>query len=112
MSMKIKLASDEIKRELPFTEASVDHALISVSNLMSTLVQARLDTGVPAATGQAAIRRLAKAQMALVDASSDVLRVHGELKKIGREHAGYDHHECPPVAHTSTREEAKLSIVA
>ena len=111
MSMKIKLAADQIKNELPIAEASVDQALISISDLMSTLVNARLDTGVPAATGQAAIRRLAKAQMALVDASSDVLRVHGELKKIGREYAGYDHHECPPAAHAG-KQEAKLSIVA
>ena len=76
MSMKIKLASDQIKSELPHTEASVDEALVSVANLMSTLVQARLDPGDPAAPGQVAIRRLPKAQMALVEASSDVLRVH------------------------------------
>lgn len=110
MSMKIKLASAQIQRELPQTEASVDQALISVSDLMSTLVQARLDAGVPAATGQVAIRRLAKAQMALVDASSDVLRVHGEMKKIGQEYAGWDTHECPELA--VAKEEAKLSIVA
>jgi len=112
MSMRIKLASEQIKRDLPQAEASVDQALISVSDLMSTLVQARLDAGVPAATGQVAIRRLAKAQMALVDASSDVLRVHGEMIKVGREYAGYDHHECPPAAHTRVKEESKLSIVA
>ncbi|GAB5486498.1 MAG: hypothetical protein Pars2KO_00680 [Parasphingorhabdus sp.] len=110
MSMKIKLASDQIKRDLPQTEASVDEALISVSELMSTLVQARLSAGVPASTGQVAIRRLAKAQMALVDASSDVLRVHGELKKIGREHGFGDIHECPEQA--SVKEEVSLSIVA
>ncbi|MEP2988210.1 MAG: hypothetical protein ABJN65_08155 [Parasphingorhabdus sp.] len=110
MSMKMKLASDQIKRDLPQTEASVDEALISVSELMSTLVQARLSAGVPASTGQVAIRRLAKAQMALVDASTDVLRVHGELKKIGKEYAGWDTHECPELA--VAKGDAKLSIVA
>lgn len=110
MSMKIKLAADQIQHELPQTEASVDQALISISDLMSTLVQARLDTGVPAATGQVAIRRLAKAQMALVDASTDMMRVHGELKKVGREHAGYGDRECPELA--SAKVETKLSIVA
>jgi hypothetical protein len=85
MSYQIRIASDQIKHEVPNTEASIDHALVSVSTLMATLVQARMDTGVPAATGQVAVRRLAKAQMALIEASSDVLRVHGELKKVGQE---------------------------
>lgn len=97
MSYQIRIATDQIKRDVPLTEASIDQALISVSSLMVTLVQARLDTGVPAATGQTAVRRLARAQMALVEASSDVLRVHGELKKVGQEFAGMDLHEqCPP----------------
>ena len=97
MSYQIKIASDQIKQDVPLTEASIDEALISVSNLMSTLIRARLDTGVPAATAQGAVRRLAKAQMALVEVSSDVLRVHGELLKVGQEYAGMDVHEnCPP----------------
>jgi len=97
MSYQIRIASDQIKQDVPQTEASIDKALISVSSLMATLVQARIDTGVPAATGQIAVRRLARAQMALVEASSDVLRVHGELKKVGQEFAGLDVHEtCPP----------------
>ena len=97
MSYQIRIASDQIKQEVPLAEASIDQALISVSTLMATLLQARLDTGVPAGTGQVAVRRLAKAQTALVEASSDVLRVHGELKKVGQEHAGMDiHEECPP----------------
>lgn len=111
MSYQIKIASDQIKQDVPLTEASIDEALISVSNLMSTLIQARLDTGVPAATGQGAVRRLAKAQMALVEASSDVLRVHGELLKVGREYAGMDVHEtCPPAQAIAA--EGKLFSVA
>jgi len=97
MSYQIRIASDQIKQDVPHTEASIDLALVSVSNLMATLVQARMDTGVPAATGQVAVRRLAKAQMALVEASSDVLRAHGDLQKVGQEFAGLDVHEtCPP----------------
>ena len=98
MSYQIRIATDQLKQDMPHTEASIDQALISVSSLMATLVQARVDTGVPAATGQVAVRRLAKAQMALVEASSDVLRVHGELQKVGREFSGMDVHEsCPAV---------------
>lgn len=111
MSYEIKKAKDQIGQDMPNTEYSIDQALVSVSNLMSTLVNARLSTGVPASTGQAAILRLAKAQMALVDASSDVLRVHGELKKIGTEYGMPDIHNCPP-AQASIKEDVKLSVVA
>ena len=110
MSMKIKMASDRIAQDMSNTEATVDQALLSIADLMSSLVHARIETGVPAATGQVAIRRLAKAQMALVDASSDVLRVHGELKKVGQEHAGYDDLDCP--SHGFTKEDVRLSVVA
>lgn len=111
MSYQIKIASDQIKRDVPLTENSIDQALIAVSNLMSTLVQARMDTGVPAATGQVAVRRLAKAQMALVEASSDVLRVHGELLKVGRECAVLDvHEECPPAQ--ASADKGKLHSIA
>jgi hypothetical protein len=111
MSYQIKIASDQIKQDVPLTEAAIDKALISVSNLMATLVQARMETGVPAATGQVAVRRLAKAQMALVEASSDVLRMHGELIKVGQEYAGMDVHEdCPPAQ--ASAGQGKLHSVA
>lgn len=112
MSYEIKKASDQIGQDMPHTEYSIDQALVSVSDLMSTLVNARLSTGVPASTGQAAILRLAKAQMALVDASSDVLRVHGELKKIGKEYGWGDLHECPETAKAQDAKDKHLSIVA
>ncbi|MEP3227083.1 MAG: hypothetical protein ABJO01_13985 [Parasphingorhabdus sp.] len=111
MSYEIKKAKDQIGKDMPNTEYSIDQALISVSTLMATLVNARISSGVPAATGQAAILRLAKAQMALVDASSDVLRVHGELKKIGKEYAGYGSEDCPP-AQASHNDKTQLSIVS
>lgn len=110
MSYEIKKATDQISQDMPHTEYSIDQALVSVSDLMSTLVKARLNTDVPASTGQAAILRLAKAQMALVDASNDILRVHGELKKIGKEYAGWDHEECP--AQGSNNKDTHLSVVA
>src|SRR3546814_18397625 len=70
-----------------------------MTSLMTSVVTERRDTiGVPATSGHATIRRLAKAQMALVDVSGDILRVHGDLVQIGRETAGYDLHECPAIA--------------
>lgn len=112
MSIDIKRATDQLSRDVPITEARIDEALISVSSLMSSLLQARLDTGVPAVTGQVAIRQLAKAQMSLVDASSDVLRMHGELVKVGREYAGWDTHDnCPPAA-AVLQSKVNLKVVA
>jgi hypothetical protein len=93
MSMNVDMAAARIVREVPATEASLDDALISVSSLIKTLVQARRDTGVPASTGQASIVRLAKAQLSLVTISNDVLRVHKDLAKIGEVYAGADLHE-------------------
>jgi hypothetical protein len=90
MSMTISSATARLAREVPEAEARIDEALISLSGLMSTMVQARRDTDTPASTGQAALLRLAKAQMALLDAGSDVLRVHSELLKVGRTTAGLD----------------------
>lgn len=99
MSKEITLVAARLIRDVPAAEFRIDDALIAVSSLMTSVVTARRDTdGVPATRGQATIRRLVKAQMALVDVSGDILRVHGELADIGRETAGYDLHECPSIA--------------
>lgn len=111
MSYEIKKTKDQIVQDIPHTEYSIDQALVSVSDLMARLVKARLSNGVPASTGQAAILRLAKAQLALVDASSDVLRGHGELKKIGCERADGEIHD-DPAANGSSQDEASLSVVS
>lgn len=101
MKMQIELAAARIAREVPATEACLDDALIQVSTLIRTVVQARRDTGVAASTGQATIARLAKAQMALLNASSDILRAHKDLSGLAQVHAGMDIHECPKVSATS-----------
>ncbi len=99
MSKPITVSAARLVRDVPAAEHRVDDALIAISSLMTSVVIARRDTaGVPAVKGQATIRRLMKAQMALVGVSGDILRVHGELADIGRETAGYDLHECPSVA--------------
>lgn len=101
MSKEITISAARLIRDVPAAEIRVDDAIIAVSSLMTSVVTARRDTaGVPATKSQATIRRLMKAQMALVDVSGDILRVHGELVGIGRETAGYDLHECPSIAET------------
>lgn len=99
MSKEVSITAARLMRDVPATEVRIDDALIAVSSLMASVVTARRDTaGVPAIKSQATIRRLMKAQSALVDVSGDILRVHGDLADIGRETGGYDLHECPKFA--------------
>lgn len=103
MSEHINLAAARLQHQVPATEARIDDAIIAASSLLASVVTARRDTaGVPAVKGQATIQRLAKVQMALVGASGEVLRVHGELADIARETSGLDLHECPSVAQGDT----------
>src|SRR3546814_10896936 len=70
-----------------------------MASLITEVVTARgAIPGVPAAKGHATVHRIAKAQMALVGVSGDILRVHGDLVEIGRETSGLDLHECPAIA--------------
>lgn len=95
MPQSIPLMAARLEQDVPSAEARVDEAIIALSSLMTSMVAARRETGVPAQTGQAAILRLAKAQMSLVGVSNDVLRIHGELLDIGRETGSYDLRDCP-----------------
>lgn len=99
MSENINLMAARLQHQVPAAELRIDDALIAVSSLFTSVVTARRDTaGVPPVKGQATIQRLANVQMALVGASRDVLRVHGDLADIARETSGLDLHECPAIA--------------
>lgn len=110
MSNEIAPTAARLQQDVTAAESSVDDTLITISTLMSSVVAARRDTpGVPVVKGHATIRRLATAQLALVDLSGDIHRVHGDLVNIGRETAGYDLHECPKTASSNV---VPLSAVA
>lgn len=111
MTMNVTVAVSRISREVPVAEACLDEALISVSSLMKTMVQARRDTGVAPSTGQTTIARLARAQMSLVTASNDMLRVHSDLAKLAKEHAGLDLHEHCTDGHLESESVARLTAV-
>ncbi|MGV2495989.1 hypothetical protein [Pelagerythrobacter aerophilus] len=101
---------ERLEKEVPDAEVRIDDALIAVSSLMTSVVTARREVnGVPPAKGQETIQRLAKAQLALIDASGNVLRVHGDLVRFGKETAGYDLHECPSLTRSTVQ---KLQAVA
>ena len=98
MSDKIAAMAARLQRDVPNAEGRVDDTLIAISSLMTSVVTARRETGVPAKTGHTAILRLAKAQLSLVEVGGEILRVHGDLAEIGKETAGYDLRECPATA--------------
>ncbi|MBL9071860.1 MAG: hypothetical protein JNM03_17900 [Sphingopyxis sp.] len=100
----IAATTARLQREVPAAEHRIDDAIVAMSSLMGTIAAARRDiAGLPPREGQATIRRLAAAQLALVDVGGDVLRVHGALARMGREKAGYDLHECPEFSAPSGR---------
>lgn len=99
MPVDIDQTAARLQQDFPAAEQRLDDALIALSTLMTSVVTARRDTaGVAPTKGHAAIQRIAKAQASLIDASGDVLRVHGDLADIALEKAGLDLHECPAIA--------------
>lgn len=102
MSQIFDAMTARLQRDVPQAESRIDDALIAVSSLITSVVTARKETGVPKKTGQGTILRLARAQMSLVQVSGDILRAHGELAEIGQETAGYDLRKCPSNAGDET----------
>lgn len=85
MQMTTSVATARIARDLKNAEAKADEALLAASALMKTLVEARTATGVVPHTGQEALIRLARAQVSLIEGSTDIFRVHDHMSRIGRE---------------------------
>lgn len=109
MPQTIAAITARLARDVPHAETAIDAALIAVSSLMTSVVTARRETGVPAKTGQGTILRLARAQMSLAAVSGDILRAHGELAEIGKETAGYDLRECPASANAGASSVAAVA---
>ena len=97
MHMSNSIAAARIARELKNAEAKADAAILAASSLMQTLVEARSATGVVPHTGQEALLRLARAQVSLIDGSTDIFRVHDHMSKIGREMGIMDEEGSTPV---------------
>ena len=96
MAMNKEVAQVRLTREVRDAETALNEALLRQSQLMSTMLAARRDTGTGAFTGQDALMRLTRSQQALVSAGSDLARVHGRLAEIGHEVGALDDIFCPP----------------
>ncbi|MFM5893278.1 MAG: hypothetical protein ACKOQM_02445 [Novosphingobium sp.] len=97
MSMINNVATARIIRDLVRSETEIDSALASSASLLATMAKARIDTDAPVATGHVAIMRLVRSLNSLSDARGDLIRVHGELLKVGQERGDYslDPNGCP-----------------
>lgn len=96
MSHKMLHFARKIRDDLPQAESDLDAAMLSLSSLLSTLVTARMQTGVRAGTGQRAVAEVVKAQQAMLDASGALAKAHIVMRKVGTELGAHDIDECPP----------------
>ncbi|WP_271078266.1 hypothetical protein [Aurantiacibacter sp. MUD61] len=93
MTMPHEVAQMRIVRDLRAAEEALDNALLRQSSLLTTMVEARRETGSAPFLGQEALLRLAKSQETLVSAGNDLARVHGNLLKVQADVVGYE--GCP-----------------
>lgn len=98
MTMTKSVAHMRIARQLAEAEASLNDVLIKQSQLFSTMVAARQETGVDATMGHDILLRMTKSQMTMLSAGGDLARVHGRLLEIGRDlNVVRMDDECPSV---------------
>ena len=92
----ISAAIARLQREVPDAEAAIDEALIRVSNVMTTTLEARRSVAKKPTDCQAALLRLHKSFGDLLGAQGEMLRAHGELRQTGVEYGMPDEEYCPP----------------
>jgi len=95
--MTTNVAQQRISRDLLDAEAALDEALLRQSHLLSTMVNARRETGAAPFVGQDALMRLIRSQQAMVNAGGELARVHGRLSDIAIEMVG-GNDPCPTPA--------------
>lgn len=92
----IQVHGMRISRDLHEAEAALDEALIRQANLLATMVRARRATSVGPFTGQDALLRLAASQKAILQASGELARVHGNLIGVDNDVKAGLADDCPP----------------
>ena len=89
-------AAREIRNDVRSSEDSFDVALANSARLVAKLLDARLETGVPARIGRSALNRALEAVSYGARARETLLDMHEELAQLNlRELAAGDVLECP-----------------
>ena len=79
-----------LKKLIREAEALADEAIIAMARLKQAMLAARQNPAIEVHTGQRALVRLTEAESQALAMSSNLLRVHDELSKVARVHAGGD----------------------
>ena len=90
MTNNINMDASNIRKLIREAEALSDEAMIACAKLKQAMLVARQNPDVPIDAGQRAILRLCQAEQQAMSMSTSLLRVHSELSKVAREHAGVD----------------------
>ena len=90
MSDMIYTDALQLKKLIREAEALSDETMLACAKLKQAMLTARQNPELPIDTGQRAILRLTQAEQQAMSMSTSLLRVHDELSKVARVHAGKD----------------------
>jgi hypothetical protein len=90
MENRIVADSHNLKKLIREAEALADESIIAMARLKQAMLSARQNPEVEVNTGQRALVRLTEAEGQALAMSTSLLRVHDELSKVARIHAGPD----------------------
>jgi hypothetical protein len=90
MENRINADAMHLKKLIREAEALADEAIIAMARLKQAMLAARQNPAIEVHTGQRALVRLTEAESHALAMSSNLLRVHDELSKVARVHAGGD----------------------
>lgn len=112
MTFTVQTAAARLRREIPAAEAALDEAMLRTTDVIRTILTARLEAGVPAHVGQEALLRLHKVQSSLLDAGSNIFRVHSQAADAAVVYCGADEPTCPPSGTDESETVTALNAVA
>ena len=92
MSATIREDALALRKLIREEEAVSDEAMLACARLKQAMIRARQNPEAAVDAGQRALMRLTQAEAQALAMSTNLLRVHDELSKIGREMLGGDEH--------------------
>lgn len=90
MNQRVLTDAHNLKKLIREAEALADEAIIAMARLKQAMLSARQNPEIEIHTGQRALIRLTEAEGQALSMSTNLLRVHDELSKVGHVHAGGD----------------------
>ena len=90
MNDRIVADAHNLKKLVREAEALADETIIAMARLKQGMLAARQNPDIEVHTGQRALMRLTEAETSALNMSTNLLRVHDELSKVARVHAGGD----------------------